>query len=256
MPRARFSSNTIRSVGALLPSDVLAKAAAGEGLEGLADEDFGIDAPERLRDVIHAAWSDAQRLWWSFRSELRLGDETADPTATTPTRERWLLPFLEILGFEGIEVEGRAITVGDVGYPISHMWKATPMHLMGARVELDAKVAGVRGAASMSPHSLMQQMLNRSDKHLWGLVSNGRSLRLLRDSVSRTRQAFVEFDLDQDRDALASAGYASRMIPLFALPDAAGRGTEQRISGSIKGPGATANILPRLDKLLAGEPVN
>ncbi|MCA9640652.1 MAG: thioredoxin family protein [Polyangiaceae bacterium] len=67
---------------------------------------------------------------------------------------------------------------------------------------------------------------------------------------------FVEFDLDQDRDALASAGYASRMIPLFALPDAAGRGTEQRISGSIKGPGATANILPRLDKLLAGEPVN
>ncbi|MCA9852230.1 MAG: N-6 DNA methylase [Dehalococcoidia bacterium] len=183
-------------MGALLPSDVLAKAAAGEGLEGLADEDFGIDAPERLRDVIHAAWSDAQRLWWSFRSELRLGDETADPTATTPTRERWLLPFLEILGFEGIEVEGRAITVGDVGYPISHMWKATPMHLMGARVELDAKVAGVRGAASMSPHSLMQQMLNRSDKHLWGLVSNGRSLRLLRDSVSLTRQAFVEFDLE------------------------------------------------------------
>lgn len=65
---------------------------------------------------------------------------------------------------------------------------------------------------------------------------------------------FVEFDLDQDRDALARAGYASRMIPLFALPDAAGRGTERRIFGSIKGPGATANIMPRLQKLLAGEP--
>ncbi|MCA9628348.1 MAG: thioredoxin family protein [Myxococcales bacterium] len=65
---------------------------------------------------------------------------------------------------------------------------------------------------------------------------------------------FLEFDLDQDRDALASAGYASRMIPLFALPDASGRGTDQRISGSIKGPGATANITPRLHSLLAGRP--
>ncbi len=63
---------------------------------------------------------------------------------------------------------------------------------------------------------------------------------------------FLEFDLDQDRDALARAGYSSRMIPLFALPDAAGRGTERRISGSIKGPGATANITPRLHQLLAG----
>lgn len=66
--------------------------------------------------------------------------------------------------------------------------------------------------------------------------------------------SFVEFDLDQDRDALLSAGYGSQMIPLFALPEESGRGGDRRISGGISGPGATANIAPRLKQLLAGAP--
>ena len=45
------------------------------------------------------------------------------------------------------------------------------------------------------PHGLVQEFLNRSDSHLWGIVSNGKTLRLLRDNASLTRQAYVEFDL-------------------------------------------------------------
>src|SRR5262249_39052280 len=37
---------------------------------------------------------------------------------------------------------------------------------------------------------------NRSKEHLWGFVSNGLQLRLLRDSVALTRQPYVEFDLE------------------------------------------------------------
>jgi len=48
----------------------------------------------------------------------------------------------------------------------------------------------------LSPHGLIQEFLNRSQDHLWGMVSNGLSLRLLRDNASLTRQAYVEFDLD------------------------------------------------------------
>ena len=51
------------------------------------------------------------------------------------------------------------------------------------------------GAAAASPHGLVQEFLNRSEPHLWGMVSNGRVLRLLCDNVSLTRQAYVEFDL-------------------------------------------------------------
>src|SRR5205823_437427 len=45
-------------------------------------------------------------------------------------------------------------------------------------------------------HSLVQELLNRSEGHLWGIVSNGLHLRILRDNVSLTRQAYVEFDLE------------------------------------------------------------
>ena len=42
----------------------------------------------------------------------------------------------------------------------------------------------------------MQELLNRSSDRLWGIVSNGLVLRLLRDNVSLTRQAYVEFDIE------------------------------------------------------------
>lgn len=65
----------------------------------------------------------------------------------------------------------------------------------------------------------------------------------------------LEFDATIDQTRLAEGGYASRLVPLFCLPDAHGRGTDRRIEGSIKGDGAVANITPRLQALLAdGEP--
>ena len=70
------------------------------------------------------------------------------------------------------------------------------MHLVGARVAIDTRTAHVAGAAKMSPHGLVQELLNRSDDHLWGIVTNGLRLRILRDHASLTRQAFVEFDLE------------------------------------------------------------
>jgi thiol-disulfide isomerase/thioredoxin len=62
----------------------------------------------------------------------------------------------------------------------------------------------------------------------------------------------VEFDLDRDRDRLNKAGYTSKMIPLFAVPREDGTAGGRQIEGSIKGPGAVAEITPRLKALLAG----
>jgi hypothetical protein len=64
----------------------------------------------------------------------------------------------------------------------------------------------------------------------------------------------VEFDLDEDRDALTKAGYVSQLIPLFALPKDDGTASEQHIEGSIKGPSAVAqNLMPRLRAFLRGQ---
>ncbi len=60
----------------------------------------------------------------------------------------------------------------------------------------------------------------------------------------------LEFDLDDDRDRLATAGYVSQFIPLFAMPGPDGRASDRKFEGSVKGDGAVANIAPRLRSLL------
>jgi hypothetical protein len=59
----------------------------------------------------------------------------------------------------------------------------------------------------MSPHGLVQELLNRSEERLWGFVSNGLTLRVLRDNVSLTRQAYVEFDLASMMDGEVYADF-------------------------------------------------
>jgi hypothetical protein len=62
---------------------------------------------------------------------------------------------------------------------------------------------------------------------------------------------FMEFDSDHDGARLQAAGYGGRYIPRFVLPQADGRGSEQRMEGGIKGEGAVANLMERLQPLLA-----
>lgn len=61
---------------------------------------------------------------------------------------------------------------------------------------------------------------------------------------------FLEFDLDRDKARLEADGYTSRYVPLFALPGPDGRASGRQIQGGIKGPGAAANLVQRLQPLL------
>jgi hypothetical protein len=129
-----------------------------------------------------------------------------DP-GTSLTRERWLLPFFQELGYGRLPL-GKAIELEDKSYPISHIWSHVPIHLVGCRVDLDRRTPGIAGAAQASPHGLVQELLNRSESHLWGLVSNGLKLRLLRDNIRLTRQAYVEFDVQAMFDGKVYADFA------------------------------------------------
>src|SRR5207244_3184948 len=67
-----------------------------------------------------------------------------------------------------------------------------PVHIVGARQELGRVPPS--GRPRLAPHSLVQEYLNRTE-HVWGVVTNGLTLRLLRDSTLVRRQAYIEFDL-------------------------------------------------------------
>lgn len=42
---------------------------------------------------------------------------------------------------------------------------------------------------------MIQEFLNRTEEHLRAFVTHGYKLRILRDNMTLTRQAYVEFDL-------------------------------------------------------------
>lgn len=66
---------------------------------------------------------------------------------------------------------------------------------------------------------------------------------------------FIEYDFDAQKAALLEAGYRSRLLPLFALPQASGASSARQIEGSVKGPAGVENIARRLRELLALGPV-
>jgi hypothetical protein len=75
----------------------------------------------------------------------------------------------------------------------------------------------------------------------------------LDESLAGTK--FIEFDADRDRSELRAAGYGSKYIPLFSVPDQSGHASGRAIEGSIKGDDSVRqSLVPRLLALLDGKP--
>ncbi len=203
MPTSSFDRfPTLRTEGAILPADLLLRIAAGDNdLPGLNPTSYHLLQDEKLNEATNRAWNRLQSAWASFRAAW---DKLA-PTesGTTVTRERWLLPLFQELGYGRLQSLKVPFVIGGKAYPISHAWHHVPIHLVGCRADLDKRTTG-----SPSPHSLVQEFLNRSEEYLWGLLSNGLKLRILRDNIRLTRQAYVEFDLQAMFDGQLYADFA------------------------------------------------
>lgn len=63
--------------------------------------------------------------------------------------------------------------------------------------KLDRRSASLSTDRSRSPAFALQDYLNDNDDALWGLVTNGVLIRLMRDNASLTRPAYIEADLAQ-----------------------------------------------------------
>jgi very-short-patch-repair endonuclease len=202
---------TLRTEGAILPADLLQRIVENDkDLDGLKPTTYHLLEGEKLNESINRSWNRLRGAWVSFQTALE--ELSPNNLGTSVTRDRFLLPLFQELGY-GRLTAAKALEVESRGYPISHGWLNTPIHLVGWRVDLDRRTAGVAGAARSSPHSLVQELLNRSSAHLWAFISNGRQLRILRDNVSLTRQAYVEFDLE----AMMSGEVYSDFVLLWLL---------------------------------------
>ncbi|MCV7261129.1 Eco57I restriction-modification methylase domain-containing protein [Mycobacterium shimoidei] len=184
----------VRVQGGLLPADLLALLASRTDVDGLSSKDYHLAAGESVSDAANRVWAYLRGAWTAYREALAALPET--DMATSLTRERFTLVLLDQLGYGRVPTTGRGgIVVGERSFPVSHTWGNVPIHLLG-RVSLDTRTKGVAGAAGASPQSMVQELLNRSDEHLWALLANDSTLRLLHDSTSLVGSAYVEFDLE------------------------------------------------------------
>lgn len=194
MSRSDFA--TVRVVGGLLPPDLLGRVLAGDrDLGGLTGADYHLASGETPREAANRAWPYLLGAWTTYRQALaKLPDD--DP-AVGLTREKWLTVLFKELDYGRLQpTAAGGIVIDDKSFPVSHLWGATPLHLLGWGVDLDKRTKGVPGAAERAPQAMVQELLNRTDQYLWAMLSNGRIIRLLRDSTSLAGQAYVEFDLE------------------------------------------------------------
>jgi Eco57I restriction-modification methylase len=187
----------IRSEGGLVPYDILNQIAGEESGFGQQAKDFGLAAGRRLTDEITRAWSDTQDYWHIFQRRSEGLPESE--TGTTLTR-KWVTDLLnELLGYE-LTYQPAGAVIGGKTYPISHRAGAgeesPPIDIESFRTDLDRRPQGRR----LSPQALVQEYLNNSDEHLWGIVTNGSLLRLLRDTSRTSRPSYLEFDLQSILD--------------------------------------------------------
>ena len=180
---------TISVEGGLFPPDLLSRIAEGKE-KGQTAADFGLSNGRRLSDEVQSAFSDARARWDAFQRRLDRSNESR----TTLTRQDMVVPLLELLGFQGLEFQRSAVTADGESFAISHRAgsddHAPPVHIASIDDEL-----GRRSGARRSPHALVQDFLNR-DEALWGIVTNGKTLRLLRDSARLAKPTYLEFDLE------------------------------------------------------------
>ena len=184
----------IRLIGGVLPSALLGRIQANElsNPQGLSGSSYHLVGNEKPRDAAARAWSYLRGAWTAWR------DITAKEVGlpgTGTARDKWLLVLLDELGYGRLPATRQAEQIDGVEYPISHRWHHVPIHLLGPGIDLDRRNPGVPGAAR-APQAMLQEYLNRTDADLWGILSNGLRLRLLRDSTAFAGSAYVEFDLE------------------------------------------------------------
>lgn len=191
--------NCINIQGNLISEEILQKIENAEAI-GQQPKDFGFEPGTNLRNEIEYAWSRV-KLDWKYFSEKSEKLPSSDPYGTTLSR-RWMEKFLTSLGFRVALAKGSLLGSNNQTYKISHVGDSNdqlPIHIVGfiepthpEKNTLDIRSSG--GTSRMSPHATIQEYLNVSE-HIFGLTTNGLSLRLIRDSGRLIKLTYIEFDL-------------------------------------------------------------
>ncbi|MEU0395775.1 DNA methyltransferase [Streptomyces sp. NPDC006208] len=204
------------TVGALLPVDMLVRISEGKDVPGSKPADYGLPSSLSVRDEAERSWEYLKPLWRDVRKRLPedvgSGAPASDPTGIAGSD--WLAPLWRELGFGRLTPMGTSGIAADSDpdktFSVTHRWRHVLIHQTAWNADLDRRPGG---AGTVPPQSMLQECLNRTEAHLWGVLTNGRQVRLLRDSSALATASYVEFDLE----AIFDGELFSEFVLLYRL---------------------------------------
>lgn len=146
------------------------------------EADYRIRKGLTIREEISTAFRVGQSHFDTF---ARIPNPSADAT------RRFIKAFLqETFGFDDlVPADGALAFIAGGRAPI--------VVVPPSDEKLDRRSATLSTDRTRSPAFALQDHLNEHDETLWGLVTNGTLIRLMRDNASLTRPAYIEADLSQ-----------------------------------------------------------
>ena len=197
---------SIHVYGHLLSDDILNSVERDSTLIGNREQDFGIDS--RVSQAIDYAWSSLRNDWRFFKERSLLND----PYGTRRSRDL-MERFLANLGYH-LERQTSFININGKGHDITYLCEDLgnlPVIVVGDKTgdaaidtldkcSLDFRAKGDR--QRKSPHATMLEYLNNTE-NVYGIVANGQTIRLLRNTGQLVKLTYIEFDLrrmlDEDK---------------------------------------------------------
>ncbi len=189
---------SIHIYGHLLSDDILHEIETDSSMQGNREQDFNLDVS--LTAKVDNAWSSLRNDWKLFaeRNTLR------DPYGTKSVR-RLMERFFSSLDYQ-LDFQPAQIEAGERRFDIPYVCPELgqmPIIIVGDKTgdatldtldkcTLDQRVKGER--RQKSPHATMLDYLN-STEHVYGIVTNGQVLRVIRNTGQLVKLTYIEFDL-------------------------------------------------------------
>ena len=217
--------NSINIQGNILNYDILERLAQDEEAKQ-APKDYGFSNKSEVLSALESSWGIIKSQYETFHKKLASLKE--GETGVTETRKYWMDPLLSELGYEIRRNESGQV-INERNYFVSHRTENRgdfPIHIIGANQSLDKKYTSMR----MSSHALIQEYLNHHE-NLYALVTNGRLLRLLRDSQLLTKISYIEFDLEKMilEDQFSDFVLLWKLLHVTRMPEQSEKGPESII---------------------------
>jgi hypothetical protein len=205
--KSTLSFDAITLEGSLLSSAKFA-AIAERKAEEQSDADYNIPKGLTLRDETARYFRIGQALFRDLHA------------SSAPSRHK-TIEFTEqllrgVFGFADIQPVHTPQLRDERKFPLTleAVGGRVPVVVVPPSDDLDHASPSLSHDRRRSAASALQDWLNADDNAVWGLCTNGESLRLLRDNESLTRPAYLEADLRQIFEAEDYAGFSALWLVL------------------------------------------